>query len=249
MPTPTDSPVTDFPVTDALATAQLLYLLQLASPSLPVGAYSYSEGLETLVTTGRIQTADELQTWLEQELTYGTIQVETAVMVHLHQITRKSLELGEPLPYCQLRDWNAWLSAWRETAELRQQSWQMGRSLLRLLQNLEIVDTGVNQGLDNQPCHFALSFALAAAHWHLDPKATGLAYLQTWSSNLVMAGIKLIPLGQTAGQRLILDLHPTLTTTIEMILTTPLEAMQSCSWGLNLASMQHETQYSRLFRS
>lgn len=107
----------------------LLCLLQLASPALPVGAYSYSEGLETLVNTGTIGNEQSLKHWLEQELRYGAIRLEAAVMVRAYQSAQ--LDDTQALGY-----WNNWLSALRETEELRQQSWQMGRSLIRLLLQL-----------------------------------------------------------------------------------------------------------------
>jgi urease accessory protein len=236
--------------------SQLLYLLQLASPSLPVGAYSYSEGLETLVDNGVIQSAEQLQVWIEQELRYGMIRVEAAVIVG---VCRGSEEAGNGewgvgekwtgIDRDQLCYWNTWLSAWRDTSELRQQSWQMGRALLRLLQDLGVVAPDLNECFAEQSCNFAISFALAITHWQLDLEASILGFLQSWSANLVNAGIKLIPLGQTAGQRLMLNLHPTLLATTTNVLHSSIEQLSACSWGLSLASMQHETQYSRLFRS
>lgn len=125
----------------------LLCLLQLASPALPVGAYSYSEGLETLVDTGKIDNETPLKQWLTQELRYGAIRIEAAVMLRAYQ----AAELGDTkvLVY-----WNNWLSAFRETEELRQQSWQMGRSLIRLfleLQSLEARSLHLVNALGN-PC-------------------------------------------------------------------------------------------------
>ena len=109
---------------------RLLKLLQLASPALPVGAYSYSEGIETLVENGAIASSQSLKHWLVQELNYGAIRIEAAVMVRAYQVA--ALADVAALVY-----WNQWLSAARETEELRQQSWQMGRSLLRLLLELQ----------------------------------------------------------------------------------------------------------------
>lgn len=108
----------------------LLHLLQLASPALPVGAFSYSEGLETLVDQGTINDKQGLQHWLTQELRYGAIRIEAAVMVRAERAMQ--LEDKSALIY-----WNHWLSAARETAELRSSSWQMGRSLIKLLLEVE----------------------------------------------------------------------------------------------------------------
>lgn len=226
----------------------LLCLLQLASPALPVGAYSYSEGLETLVDTGTVKNEQSLKHWLEQELRYGAIRIEAAVMVRAYQVA----QLGdtEALGY-----WNNWLSALRETEELRQQSWQMGRSLIRLLLELQPLEMRKNASLQSLanaaglPCNFAIAFGIAAAHWQIDVWAALLGYLHSWATNLITTGVKLIPLGQTAGQQLLLKLNPHLTCATGEILALEDDDLNSCGWGLSLASMGHETQYTRLFRS
>lgn len=219
----------------------LLSLLQLASAALPVGAYSYSEGLERLVEQGIVTDAARLQVWLAQELHVGAIRLEAALMV-------RAYGAAQVADWEQLQAWNQWLSAARETEELRQQSWQMGRSLLRLLQVLAS-DLGGAIAPLQETCNFAMAFALAAAHWQIPQEAALLGYLHGWSSNLINAGVKLIPLGQTAGQRLLLELQPILEATVQEVLVLEDDALGSCGWGLALASMQHETQYTRLFRS
>lgn len=221
----------------------LLSLLQLASPALPVGAYSYSEGLEWLIQQGQIAHRADLAHWLTQALTHGTIRLEAAIMVRAF----RAYQAGET---ARLLYWNDWLSATRETAELRQQSWQMGRSLLRLLAELEpTAIAALPAQLPQASCNFAVSFAIAAACWDVPlPEAT-LAYLQSWAANLTSAGVRLVPLGQTEGQRLLRQLAPTLQTAAAAVQHLEDEALMSCSWGLSLASMGHENQYSRLFRS
>lgn len=224
----------------------LLCLLQLASPALPVGAYSYSEGLETLIDTGTITNEHSLKHWLEQELRYGAIRLEAAVMVRAYESTQQSNL--EALGY-----WNRWLSAARETEELRQQSWQMGRSLMRLLLSMPLPNTrfplqSLADAVGN-PCNFAIAFGLAAAYWQIEASAALLGYLHSWSLNLITAGVKLIPLGQTIGQQLLLELHHNLICAAEEILSLEDDQLNSCGWGLALASMVHETQYTRLFRS
>ncbi len=219
--------------------AALLSLLQLASPILPVGAYSYSEGLEQLTDTGQVCDEVSLQHWLVQELSHGAIRLEAAVMLRAYQAANQQ-------DYQTLNHWNHWLSAAKETAELRQQSWQMGRSLIRLLQDLQPKSGACHC---TTPCNFAIAYGLAAAHWQIPSKAATLGYLHSWATNLVNAGIKLIPLGQTAGQQILLDLHPLLSRATSEILALPDENLASCGWGLALASMAHETQYTRLFRS
>jgi urease accessory protein len=226
------------PTTDAQA---LLKLLQLASPALPVGAFSYSEGLETLVHQGYLQTPQEVQSWITQELQRGSVRLEAAIMLRAYGAFRES-------NLTALSYWNAWLSAARETEELRQQSWQMGRSLTRMLEQIhpELVPQLTSLG---GPCNFAVAFGLTAAHWQIAAETSLLGYLQSWATNLINAAIKLVPLGQTAGQQLLLNLYPSLAAAAEAVLLLPEDQLESSGWGLGLASMQHETLYSRLFRS
>jgi urease accessory protein len=219
----------------------LLHLLQLASPSLPVGAYSYSEGLENLIENKIINSCDNLQNWLEAELRYGAIRLETAVMVRAYQ----SAQDGDLEKLCY---WNRWLSAARETEELRSSSWQMGRSLIQLFVKLQPEIIPMRDVVGN-PCNYAIAFAIAASHWQIDINSVLLAYLHSWASNLIIAGVKLIPLGQTAGQQLLLDLQPLIDNTSVEVMALKDEEMNCCSWGLSLASMAHQTQYTRLFRS
>lgn len=219
----------------------LLSLLQLVSPALPVGAYSYSEGLEALVDRGVINRKETLENWIRQQLQYGSIRIEAAVMLRTYQSFR-----GEDLK--AIAKWNAWLSAARETAELRQQSWQMGRSLLKLLIELQPQLRSIAGAIDSS-CNYAVAFGIAAACWQIAPQATIIGYLQSWAANLISAGVKLIPLGQTAGQQILLNLRDLIIRAAQEILCLKDEQLSSCSWGLALASMAHQTQYTRLFRS
>lgn len=219
----------------------LLCILQLASPALPVGAYSYSEGLETLIDSGTIENEQSLKHWLEQELRYGAIRLEAAVMVRAYNSAK--LSDTEALSY-----WNNWLTAARETEELRSSSAQMGRSLIRLLLELQPQVTFMANAV-GLPCNYAIAFGIAAAHWQIDLSSAILGYLHSWTTNLITAGIKLIPLGQTAGQKLLLELHVNLSSATQDILSLDDDDLNSCGWGLSLASMAHETQYTRLFRS
>jgi urease accessory protein len=221
----------------------LLKLLQLSSSALPLGAYSYSEGLETAIEQQMIQGEEGLQHWLVQDLAHGTIRLEAALMVRGYRCWREGDLEG-------LQSWNQWGSAVKEGAELREQSWQMGNTLIRLLQALDSApNLEAGMAAVGQPCNSAIAFGIGAAHWHIDESSATLGYLHSWATNLINAGVKLIPLGQTTGQQLLLQLHPTLETTAKTVLQLSDDELYSCSWGLGLASLQHETQYSRLFRS
>lgn len=225
----------------ALSPQDLLRLQQLASPVLPVGAYSYSEGLEMLVESGTIETAAALQHWLAQELAVGSVTVDGAILARAYQAVR-----GQN--YTQLVDWNHWWSAARETAELRRQSWQMGRSLVRLVRSLDDSMAVWLEALEGE-VNWSIGFGAAAAHWQIALQATLLAYMQGWTGNLIGAGVKLIPLGQTAGQQILLDLSPTIAQAAARSQSLSDAALCSCSWGLALASSQHEMQQVRLFQS
>jgi urease accessory protein len=226
-----------------LTPTALLSLLQFASPGLPVGAYSYSEGLETLVEREIVSDRHSLAEWIEWELRGGTIRVDAAVMLRSH----RSFARGD---IAQLQYWNAWLSAARETEELREQSWQMGNSLLQLLfAMLPEKLPELPEIFAETPCNFAIAFGMAAVAEQIPEETAAIGYLHSWASNLITAGVKLIPLGQTAGQQLLLNLQPMLIASTQEILALEDNNLSSCSWGLSLASMQHETLYSRLFRS
>ncbi|MEO0869403.1 MAG: urease accessory protein UreF [Cyanobacteria bacterium J06642_11] len=216
-----------------------LTLLQLTSPALPVGAFSYSEAIETLVVQGALADKAALQTWLEQELQYGGVRFEAAIAHRAHQ----HLHNPEQLAY-----WNQWLTASRDTVELRQQSWQMGRALVRLGQTLH-PDLKATFAACGTPCNFAVAFGIMAAHNTIDPATMVLGYLHSWAANLIGAAVKLVPLGQTEGQSCLIELIPALRAAAESIVMLKDDELYISGWGSAIASMHHETLYTRLFRS
>ncbi|NJN75428.1 MAG: urease accessory protein UreF [Synechococcaceae cyanobacterium RL_1_2] len=223
-----------------------LRLLQLSSPTLPLGAYSYSEGLEWLVMA-HIQDAIALQHWLTMELTYGAIRTEAAVMARAYRY-HQDLE--------RLTYWNDWLIASKETKELRLQTNQMGKSLIRLLVQLSDRDPHHYPNYFEQlqdhledGCSYPIAFGVAAAQWQIDLDLALPAYLHSWANNLVNGGVKLIPLGQTAGQQILWQLNPIIEAQAPMLLGLEDDQLYSCTMGSSLASMNHEQQYTRLFRS
>ena len=218
----------------------LLRLQQLCNSSLPVGAYSYSEGLETLCEQAVIVTGEELQRWLAIELASGSICIETAVMSRAYRAWQAKELLS-------LVTWNDWYTANRETEEFRIQSLQMGRSLIKLMQDLE-PQLNVSP-LSPRSCHYCIAFGVACGYWNIDLSDAALGYVQSWVVNLVNAGVKLIPLGQTEGQRIILGLADAIAHAADKALGWQDSQLESNSWGMQLASMAHETQYTRIFRS
>ncbi len=232
------------PPTLTLGARDLLRLVQLASPALPVGAYSYSEGLETLILAGAIPDGATLRHWLGQELQWGAIRQDGAAMAAV-----MAALAAEP-DWATVLEWNQWLSAVREAEEMRHQSWQMGTSLRRLLRDLEPTAVATwPPALRQDPCNFAIVFGLAAAHWQLPMAPTLLVYLESWAANLISAAVRLVPLGQTEGQRVLLQLGPALAIAAATLPTLGRSQLTTCNWGLALAAMNHETLYSRLFRS
>lgn len=223
------------------ANQRLLRLLQLASPLLPVGGYSYSEGLESLISQGIIQDRVTLQAWIQRELQVGTVRIEAAIVDRAYLAGLESnLE--------KLQYWNQWLSAARETEELRQQSWQMGGSLTKLAIELTPEIQDLISEID-RPYNYAIAFGMVAQYWQIDRSTTITSYLHSWVTNYLGAGVKLIPLGQTAGQQILWELQSEIDALSQIIPHLADEDLYSCSWGFSLASMQHETLYSRLFRS
>lgn len=206
-----------------------------------MGAYSYSEGLEALVHGGQIINGADLRGWLVQQLRHGSIRIDGAVLLR----TYTAAQGGDR---AQVNHWNQWLGAMRETAELRQSSQQMGRSLLKLFAELA-PDAPHWLAVLTDPYQWAIAFALAAAHWQIPPDLALLAYLQTWATHSINAGVKLIPLGQTEGQQLLQGLEAELIQAQGAIPHLEDQDLDSCGWGLAIASMAHETQYTRLFRS
>ena len=212
-------------------------LLQLSSAALPVGAFAYSECLEYLVAQGRIQNAVGLRRWLSDALAYGPIQVDAAI---LYRAMAAAAE-GNAEQLCY---WDAWLGATRESEELRAQSKNMARALWRLAEQL-----GDGLAADRTPEHFVSVYALVAVRWQLPAEASIYAYVHSWLANLISAGVKLIPLGQTAGQQLLWNLHGMIQGVTEFAMRASPEDLYSWNTGQALASMGHETLYSRLFRS
>lgn len=216
-------------------------LLQLASPALPVGAYTYSQGLEWAVEAGQVHDPVSAKEWIAGLLEEGVGRFEAPLIAAL-QRAWASAEHGEVLRL------NADFLASRESSELRAETLQMGYSLRRLLHDLD--EFAVPPAFDAMPevC-FPVGWALAADVWHIPLADSLTAYLWSWCENQVMAAIKAVPLGQAAGQRLLLALGGRVPEVVRQALELPEKQWSNFAPGLALASSRHETQYSRLFRS
>jgi len=202
----------------------LVRLLQLASPTLPVGAYSYSQGLEAAVEAGVVHDAASAEAWIADALEFSLGRFEAPLLWRMLQ--------GEAL--------NDLFLAGRETAELRAETLQMGHSLAKLMSEL---------GLGSVPLEepaYPTVYAFAAARLALDREEALLAYLWSWLENQVMAAVKAVPLGQTAAQKILLSLGGRLEAIAD---AAPSVSLGNFAPGLAMLSTLHETQYSRLFRS
>lgn len=223
--------------------AQLARLLQLASPALPVGAYSYSQGLEAAVEAGIVHDADSAGEWIADVLTLSMAQMEGPVLLRLHNAWRAA-------DMAAVAQWNDWFLAGRETAELRAETLQMGYSLTRLLGDvIEEKSFKINKLRDITDIAFPTAYTAVTAHWQIEHEDALVAYLWSWLENQVMAAVKAVPLGQTDGQKILLRLGGQLPATATRIATISDDALGNFTPGLALLSSRHETQYSRLFRS
>ena len=230
---------------EPLSGRSLLRLLHLASPGLPVGAYSYSQGLEAAIDAGLVQDEPSALAWIEDVLQHSMARLEAPVFCRLYE----AWKAGDRE---RADHWAAWFLAARDTAELRAETVQMGFSLGRLLRDL-FPDDPRTQWLPANVSATALPFpgALAAACVILEtPLAASLhAFLFSWAENQTLAALKGIPLGQAAGQRMLFALEPGILAAADTALAIADEEISNWTPGLSILSMRHETQHSRIFRS
>jgi urease accessory protein len=221
----------------------LVRLLQLASPALPVGAYSYSQGLESACESKIVRDKLSAQQWIRDVLQFTIATMEAPIVVRLYH-SWQSQEL-ESAAY-----WNRFFLASRESAELRAETEQMGYSLAKLLSDGAFCEvTKLAQLNDMRPKSFPLVFAFAAVSFTVPVTEALTAYLWSWLENQVIAAVKLVPLGQVAGQSMLFELGREIPDLVDQALVRGDDELCNLSPGLAILSAQHETQYSRLFRS
>lgn len=218
-------------------------LLRLASPQLPIGGYSYSQGLEMAVDNGRVNDADSARRWISDQLLLNLARFEAPLLL-AHCTAATEENWTELLQRCEEH------RASRETRELHQESRQMGYSLQQLLNGLPELDAPARAFLQQRPePHLTLGWALAARAWQITPQDALAAWLWSWLENQLAVLMKTLPLGQQAAQRLTSELLPLLQQAQQNATRINPEHYGSAAFGLSLASMAHERQYSRLFRS
>jgi urease accessory protein len=218
--------------------ASLLHLLQFASPALPIGGYSYSQGLEAAIEAGSVHDAASAHAWLVRCLDEVQTRWDGPLLWRLMQAYAAR-------DAAAVADWSACYLASRDTAELRAETVQMGYSLTRLLADLGVADAGTPGAEVPLPAAYACAVcALGIPH-----EEALLASLFAWAENQVLVCVKSVPLGQVAGQRLLLALRTELERAAATARALPDEALSNWAPGLSMLSMRHEVQHGRLYRS
>ena len=224
-------------------TLSLVRLLQLASPTLPIGAYSYSQGLEWMVAAGGVRDAATAQVWIGDALELVFARGEAAVVWRL-------LDAAQHADWPRMQEWNDWFRASRETAELRAETEQMGGSLCKLASDLELLDAPARAAATAMaPVTLPAAYALIVRGFAVPAEPALTAYVWSWLENQTLAAMKTIPLGQSAGQRLLARVGSRIPAAVALARSIADEDVNTFAPGLALASSRHETQYTRLFRS
>lgn len=218
----------------------LLRLMHLVSPSLPIGSFTYSQGIEWAVEQGWIKTVTDLKAWLLSQLQSGLTYVDFPLLKRLYDAAQSQDK--QALEY-----WVEVLLANRETYELMLEEMNRGRALADLLIALDVPYAKEWKPILAQSQ--AAGFALAAVHWQIALDKALYGYGWSWLENLVLSAVKIIPLGQTQGQACLHQLIPTLLPAIQQGLQVTDDEIGGANIALALASSRHETQYTRLFRS
>lgn len=218
----------------------LLKLLQLSSPTLPVGAFAYSQGLESAIEAGHIGDSKTLQRWILDSLNLNLKKVDLPVFSRLYRAWENN-------DHDAVLHWNNKLFAQRETRELRSEDHHLGLALARLLKDLDI--TEAEDLYKKEHLCFITSFTLAANKWQIELEQAANGFIWSWLDNQIAAAIKLVPLGQTDGQKVLSNLLPEIPEIIKEGLVVEDDEIGASLPMMVILSAQHETQYSRLFRS
>lgn len=221
----------------------LARLLRLASPTLPVGAFSYSQALEWVVEADDVSNFAKAERWILDAFSLNLARCEAPVWLRL-------LQGWNVNDMTALNQWNNFFLATRESAELRAETVQMGRAMRTIILRSNEFDPQLCAQLEaiEEPS-YPTAFTAAISHWQIDARAGLTAYLWAWAENQVIAAMKLVPLGQTDGQRLLAGIINHTPAILDAIFACADDDIGALSHGLSIASAQHETQYSRLFSS
>ncbi len=222
-----------------LADASLLHLIWLASPALPIGGFSYSEGLEAAMESRLVATESEAMAWLSDQMQVALARSDLAVVAQAIAAWRQA-------DLARIHALNEWVLQSRETSELRLQSEQMGRSFIEWLKS---VQPELTRSLNLPSPTYPVAFALAAAGTEAPLRDCLLSYAFGWAENMAQAAVRAVPLGQSSGQRILQRLAAEIPAAVDHALAQTEDSLQAFTPMLAILSAQHETQYSRLFRS
>lgn len=222
--------------------SSLIQLMWLASPALPIGGFSYSECLESAVDKDLVATENEVSTWLIDQLHLSLARSDLPAVAQALQAWRDS-------DTARIEALNAWVLQTRESSELRAQTEQMGKSLLDWLRNHTTATVAQMDVLAAIGPTYPIAFALAASGTQAELRECLLTYAFGWAENMTQAAIKSVPLGQSAGQRILSALGGEIPPAVDHALTVTDDTRQAFTPMLAILSAQHEVQYSRLFRS
>jgi urease accessory protein len=215
----------------------------LASPALPVGGFSYSEALESAVDAGHVTNEAQAATWLVDQLSL-TLSRSDLPVVHAAIVAWQAPDMDA------VTRLNDWVLHTRESSELQQQTQQMGRSLVEWLRNRDADEPRLAQLAAMRPAPtWPVAFALAVAQTGASAHDGLLAFAFGWAENMVQAALKAVPLGQNAGQRILARLADAIPSAVDHAMTLADGERQAFAPMLAILSAQHESQYSRLFRS
>lgn len=226
--------------TDMAEPLALLRLLQLASPALPIGAFNFSQGLEYANDAGWVRDEQQTSAWILGLAEHGIARLDLPLLLRLHA----AWSAGDD---DQARTLSRELLCSRESSELRAEELHMGQSLARVL-----VEYGIESARPWQRFNgasYGALFALAGVSARATSEDCALAYAWAWAENQVTAAVKLLPLGQSAGQRLLEALRHRIPHLITTARALEDDDIGTATPGAMLASCWHETQYTRLFRS
>lgn len=213
-------------------------LWQLISPTLPIGAYSWSTGIEYAVEVGWIKDEASASDWILGQIKSSLPALDVAIFYRIYDAWQDN-------DIQAVIDWNDMLLAMRESAELRNEDTGLGNALIRVFPNLDITFPEIQ--IENWS--YAAAFAWACTQCRLDKTESARGMLWSWCENQVAAAIKLVPLGQSSGQRLLSLAIPVIAQAAEQALHFADDEIGLLTPGLAIASALHETQYTRLFRS
>ncbi|WP_366140290.1 urease accessory UreF family protein [uncultured Roseobacter sp.] len=226
----TTTPRNTGPSITIMSTDAVLTLTQWLSPGFPVGAFAYSHGLETEITAGRINSAQTLEEWLRDIIAFGGGRADVVILSEAYGAEQSELSAVEHTA-----------RAFAASAERLLETEQQGDAFARTVDAIWDTDLGA--------LTYPVAVARAAKAQDIPLDLTARMYLHAFAANLISAAVRLVPLGQTAGQALLADLAPLIRDTASCAVETPLDALASSCFAADIAAMQHETLYSKVFRT